>query len=57
LNVAEETAKEFNFVIEHKPEMAKRLNTKMDKGLEQAKVAAKAVLAITAGSTEADKTS
>jgi hypothetical protein len=53
-SLAEETAKEFNFVIEHKPEMAKRLNTKMDKGIEQAKVAAKAVLAITAGN-EADK--
>lgn len=53
-NVAEETAKEFNFVIEHKPEMQKRLNAKMDLGLRQAKVAAKAVLAITAGN-EADE--
>lgn len=51
-NAAEETAKEFNFVIEHKPELAKRLNTKMDKGLKQAQVAAKAVLALTAGETD-----
>jgi hypothetical protein len=48
-NLAEETAKEFSFVIEQKPEMAKRLNTKMDKGLKQARIAATAVLAITAG--------
>jgi hypothetical protein len=51
-SVAEETAKEFNFVIEQKPEMAKRLNTKMDKGLKQAQVAAKAVLALTAGDAD-----
>ena len=53
-SVAEEAAKELNFVIEHKPEMKKVLKAKMDDGLRQAQVAAKAVLAITAGDESAE---
>jgi hypothetical protein len=48
-SAAAEAAREFNFVIEHKPEARKLLNTKMDRGIKQAGTTAKAVLAITAG--------
>ena len=48
-SAAAEAAREFNFVIEHKPDSRKLLNTKLDKGIKQAGVTAKAVLALTAG--------
>ncbi len=48
-SAAAEAAREFNFVIEHKPDARKLLNTKLDKGIKQAGVTAKAVLALTAG--------
>jgi hypothetical protein len=46
---AAETAREFNFVIAHKPDAKKLLNTKMDAGIKQASATAKAVLQLTAG--------
>lgn len=48
-SAAAEAAREFNFVIGHKPDARKLLNTKLDKGIKQAGVTAKAVLALTAG--------
>ena len=50
-SAAAEAAREFNFVIEHKPDARKLLNTKLDKGIKQAGVTAKAVIALTAGAS------
>jgi hypothetical protein len=54
-NISEEVAQDFNLVIDRIPGMRKQMNSKLESGMKAAQIAARAKLALTAGSDDEDE--